>query len=293
MEQIPPHLRLTREIRSNDRFAAFEGHIDGRQVFIKFAVAPETRKRLTAEAAGLDAMRALDPSESMYRVPHVIELTDTYVATEWAEGRPMKEDFDHLDLHTIESDIDYLVKLYTFIDRATTSTSDHSKINEQAVEKHEAVLQRLHYEEFIDATLAVQTADYIRAQIPSIETRPTNGDLQPGNLMVSSGATPTVVDCESYATSWPRHYSIVNFVFNYAIEHPSTANTVHAAITRYCDILNIDPQRNVDAFNVSAAIRSLQIVEERLSGGTIAPDVKQYVEHAMQNIINHRLFIGE
>lgn len=289
-ETIPDKYQPSKEIRTNHRFSTFEGLFGDKKVFIKFAADPELKERLPLEANGLRAMRQLDPNEMLYHVPSVIELTDDYIATEWAEGTPMADDFKEKDSVKVEHDLSYLIRLYSFIDQTANTGVKMGDIANKAVDKHLSNLKAFEYDKYIDEKLVDKLAEYIRANAELIETRTTNGDLQPGNIMVADGTKPTVIDCETYRDSWPRHYNIVNFVFNYGADYPELSDKLRNMLVEYGQVISVNPSDDVVSFNVSAAIRSLQIIEERLSDGNFNLGIKNYVETSMRNILGGRLF---
>ena len=289
-EIIPEKYQPSREIRTNHRFSTFEGALGDKKVFVKFAVDPELKDRLPAEAAGLRAMRQLEPNETLYRVPSVLELTDDYIATEWAEGTPMANDFEEMNSAKIMQDLSYLVRLYAFIDQHPDSGAKLGDIVNNAIDKNIANLQTLEYGKYVNEKLVAELAEYIRANAGRVETRTTNGDLQPGNIMVADGIKPTVIDCESYRDAWPRHYNIVNFVFNYGTEYPALRGELKDMLVEYGHVIGVNPDDDVVSFNISAAVRSLQIIEERLSGGDFSLEIKNHVEATIHNILNGQLF---
>ena len=289
-EKIPDKYQPLKEIQTNHRFSTFEGLLENKKVFIKFAVDPELKERLSIEANGLRSMRQLDPNEMLYHVPSVIELTDDYIVTEWAEGAPMADDFAQKNLVNVEYDLSYLVRLYSFIDQTVDTRVKMGDIIERAVDKHITNLKTLEYEKYVDKKLIDRLVEYIRANTESIETRTTNGDLQPGNIMVAKNTKPTIIDCETYRDSWPRHYNIVNFVFNYGAEYPELLDKFRNMLDEYGQVINVNPSDDVVSFNFSAAMRSLQIIEERLSGDNFNSEIKDYVETSVLNILGGRLF---
>jgi aminoglycoside phosphotransferase (APT) family kinase protein len=212
-ELIPNSYQPLREIRTNQRFSTFEGLLENKKIFVKIAIDAKLKERLSIEANGLKGMKQLDPNEALYHVPNVIELTNDYIATEWAEGKPMVNDFEGGDIAKIELDLKYLVRLYTHIDQVGNNKVDIRDSIQKAVDKSLKNLDALKYQEYIDAELVKALVQYIRTHADAIEARTTHGDLQPGNVMVSDDNKPTIVDCETYRDSWPRHYNIVNFVF--------------------------------------------------------------------------------
>lgn len=290
-ERIPEKYHRLRQIRANERYAAYEANYSGKKAFIKRVVDPELKERLAIESKGLEAMRALDPAGRFFTVPHVIEVSGDYIATEWAEGNPMSDDFERYDADRIESDVDYLTRLYAFIDQ---STPDHTGRNHdfgKQVDDHITELEKLSYQKYVDPELVMRTAKFVKDYYLRAEIKAANGDLQPGNIMVVDEGLPTVIDCESYRTTWPRHYIITNFVFNYGSRYPGLIPRFKTMLKEYGAEVAVDPWVSPDSFNVSAGLRSLQILIERLSGEGLSDQTVRYVTNTMQAIVDGKLFI--
>ena len=64
---------------------------------------------------------------------------------------------------------------------------------------------------------------------------------------------------------------------------------IYNMLAEYGQAINVNPRDTIANFNISAAIRSLQMIEERISGG-ISAGLKNYLETSMQNILGGRLF---
>lgn len=291
MSEIPDNNPSSKEIRTNHRFSTFEGLSDkGERVFIKTAVDPKLRERLDAEARGLEEFLSLDPNQTLFRVPRLIDLTGDRIVTTWAEGTPMAKDFEGHDETKIEQDVQYLTRLYAFVDQNTQVRSRMGDMGDRLTDKHMTNLRKLQYDKHVDAILVTRIAEYIRAISPSTETRATNGDLQPGNILVADNAVPTLIDFETYRDSWPRHYNIVNFIFNYGANYPKLSGKFRDMLVEYEQATNVSPGDDIASFNISAAIRSLQMIEERIPGGAMSLEVKNYIETSMRNILSGRLF---
>ncbi|RYX78649.1 hypothetical protein EON76_02915 [bacterium] len=289
-EIIPDRYQPFREIRTNDRFSTFEGLLEDKKVFIKFAADPKLKDRIPLEARGLAAMQQLDPDESYYHVPGVIELGDNYIVTEWANGASMANDFEAMDMDRVDHDLDYLRHLYSFIDHTPMADVNMEDVINKSVDKSLGNLQALVYEKHVDEALVLKTAEYLRVNGKVIEPRATNGDLQPGNIMIADGYMPTIIDCESYRDTWPRHYNIVNLAFNYGARYPVLRDKLNNMLSSYREGIGISSKSDVVDFNVSAAMRSLQIIEERLTDHDFNPEVKDYAESAMRSILAGQLF---
>lgn len=291
-----------RTIRQTHRFAAFEGKRDGKPVFIKQAVDPKFRERLLTEATGLVAMKEIDPLETLYRVPAVVELTSEYIVTEWASGYPMGEDFSAGKGEAIDAHLPYLAQLYAFIDQRSSGNTGVTRFNQPGkqsnVNKALEALEKLDFRAHIDGPLIEQTVQYITRVLPKTETRFTNGDLQPGNLMIDGKGVPILVDCETCSWLWPRHYNIVNFICNYGSRYPTLARNFRDMFREYCEQSGVTTEESIDAFNVSAAARCLQIVQEQLTvyddlneKKSLDPSLKLYIEKMMGNIAAGEIFL--
>jgi hypothetical protein len=305
-ERLPPKLDtfspLT-EIGTTRRFATFKGTYENQPVFIKTAVDPTLKGDLVLEAVGLTNMKELDNFETLYKVPSIIAVSPDYIMTEWALGRPMKDDFESGNMEMVDTWLSYLVDLYVFIDGKSNGTLGATRFNrpdrksnvEQALDN----LESLNFRDYMDSVMIDRMAAYIPTIIPTTETRFTNGDLQPSNLLVSEEGVPTVVDCESCSWLWPRHYNIVNFIFNYGARYPEMIKKFKDMLHQYCMKLEIDPYASKDAFNISAAMRCLQMVEERLAAQSYSqgqnnqftPRIRTYIESSMARIATGNLFV--
>ena len=272
-------------------------------MFIKQAVDPKLRERLLTEATGLVAMREIDPLEMHYRVPGVIELTSEYIVTEWASGRPMEEDFAAGKGEAIRAHLPYLAQLYAYMDQRSSGSTGITRFNQPGkqsnIDKALEALEKLDFRAHVDGHLVEQMVKYVKRVLPGTVTCFTNGDLQPGNLMIDGTGVPTVIDCETCSWLWPRHYNIVNFICNYGSRYPTLAHDLRDMFTEYCEHVGVVAEESIDAFNVSAAMRSLQIVQEQLTiyegdlteKKTLDPAVRTYVEKIMSNIAAGELFI--
>jgi hypothetical protein len=301
-ELIPSKYKPVRVIRSNHRFATFEGRINGQKVFIKRVVDPKLQERLLIEATGLVNMKQIDSRKSLYKVPKVIEITLKYIVTEWVNGHPMEDAFVSTNTKAVEMHLSYLVDLYTFIDQRSSGGVGITRFNQPdkvpSVEKVMKALDKLDFREQVDSYLIEKMVEYVTTTIPETETRFTNGDLQPGNLIVDDHL-PTVVDCEACSWLWPRHYNVVNFVFNYGAKYPDMSDKLKSMFYEYCSRLDINPEQSVRAFNISAAMRCLQIVEEQLTVHDVevvdkkelTQEMRSYVEKVMSRIANNQLFV--
>lgn len=307
MEGIYPELGLSeldkfkplRQITGIHRFATYRGTSDGMPVFLKVPSDERLKERLKAEAEGLNELARRDKDETLYHVPKLIKITPGYAATEWVDGYPMSQDFEFGDQAKIKVDSDYLVRLYAFFDafpggRGTTRfhLPDQKPQTVVALEK----IVELGADKNIDMNLVKEVASYIENTLPATETRYTHGDLQPGNILLRRDGKPVIVDCETCSPLWPRHYNIVNFTFNYLKKYPHLHTTLSAAFWAYCDVAKVDATKNIDAFNVSAGMRALQMtVEKQLDAQrenkTINSDDAAYVDAMMRKVVSNKLFI--
>jgi aminoglycoside phosphotransferase (APT) family kinase protein len=284
------HYAPLKEIRTNNRFSTFEGVHEGQKVFIKFAVDPKLQKRLSVEASGLKAMRQYDLRGQLYHVPQVVELAEDYIVTEWAVGAPMVDDFNEKDLTKIEADLTFLIEVYALIDRAPSPEINIKETLYESVDTHLEKLKKLSYETFIDPTIVLGLVEYIKAVAGSVETRSTHGDLHPSNILVAEGSLPAIVDCETYRDSWPRHYNIVNFIFNYCEAYPWLSENAETLLTDYEEKTGVESDDDVDGFNVSAALRCLQMIEEKLASDDMNKVTILYIEYVGRAILHGHLF---
>lgn len=301
MQELSQYEPLT-EIRTNLRFATYRGELEGEPVFIKVAASEKTRENLTAEAAGLMNMGELDPGARFYKTPHVIESTRDYIVTNWADGEPMGKDFHEGNQRVVEH-LGYLADLFAFVDSRTNGGSGINRFNRPG-KKHgvDDILERLesvNYARHIDAGTMRAIAAYARGTADGVETRFTNGDLQPGNLLIDNSGKVTAVDCESCSWLWPRHYNIVNLIFNYGSSKDWLRPKFAGFFDDYCQKAAASVnQETIDTCNLSAAMRCLQIVYENLgnvldekpSGVRLTPRFKNYVETTAQRILSGQLF---
>lgn len=280
-----------KEVRINDRFATYSATVEKERVFIKVAVKAELRERLRAEAAGLMAMRELDLGQKFYRVPRVIDLTETYIVTEWATGHTMQS----------QSHYSYLQKLYAMIDSRSKGETGITRYNQpherSGVDIFLERMDKVDYTHYFDSKLVKSTADFIRTTLPVTETRFTNGDLQPGNLLVDD-STIWLIDCETASWLWPRHYNIVNFMFNTASQNDMTIPALHKLFEGYCIDIGLNGIEHIPAFNVSAALRCFGQIIEHLSNQEInthqpiiSPSNQKYIQESMEKIVAGKLFL--
>lgn len=301
MKELAQYEPLT-EISANLRFATYRGELEGENVFVKVAANDETRELLLTEATGLVNMRELDMNERFYRTPSVITVTPDYIVTSWADGHPMKDDFKGDD-RRVAGHLNYLAELFAFVDSRTSGSLGVTRYNrpgkQHGVDEILAKLESVEYGRHIDAGLVRGIAEYARGAIPGAETRFTNGDLQPSNLLIDTTGKVTVVDCESCSWLWPRHYNIVNFIFNYGSAFEWLRPQLPHFFNDYCQKTGIDASQAVDAFNLSAAMRCLQIIYENLGhhmnmnktpSAQLSSHLKTYVTAVIQRILSKQLF---
>lgn len=254
------HFGHLQRITNNHRFITYRGTHDSMPVFIKVAAEPRLRERFEIEAEGIRMLARMDPDSKLYRVPQLVELNSEYIATEWMDGVPMSAAFENGDTKRVRADIAYLVELFAFFD-TFPGAAGVTRFNQpgmqsgagQAIEK----LQDLHAEHVIDMELAQKVASYIESVAPATETRYQHGDLQPGNILATDNSVSTIVDFETCSPLWPRHYNIVNFVFNYQLKYSEYEDEIAQSFWTYCNKTKVNPADNVDAFNISAAMRGL------------------------------------
>jgi len=287
-------------IRKNLRYATYSGVYNGGKVFIKTAVDPKLKNGIKNEADGLKAMRTLDPRGTHYQIPKVLHLADDTIVTSWADGQLMKA---NLNQRTAKQNFEKLADLYQFIDGASAGAIGTTRFNrpgqDNGVAKTMLRLRELGYEQHIDHRLVERVAEYALSVIPTIETRFTHGDLQPGNIIISPKGNLWVVDCESCDQLWPRHYNLINFVFNYGAQ-PDVwlKRSLLELFDDYYTQQAINPEEIIDQINFSAAMRCLQSINEQLGGNTesgkdaLPPHIHKYLTDNMKLISNGQLFVN-
>lgn len=284
----------------NLRYSVSSGVLDGRPVFIKTAIDPALKAGIANEAAGLKAMRTLDPMQTHYSTPQVLCLTDDTIVTTWADGELMIKKLDQL---TVTQYHHTLIELFLFLDGASPGSVGITRYNrpneENNVEKTMKQLEGLHYEKHIDHNLVEKTAHYALSHMTTIETRFTHGDLQPNNIIVTPKNQLWVIDCESCDKLWPRHYNLVNFVFNYGVHSDLwRKRSLMSAFDTYFAKLGINPHTIIDQINFSAAMRCLQRINEELGDhtevgkGILPVHLHDYLVANMKLITEGQLFVG-
>lgn len=284
-------------IRKNLRYAAYSGTYNGQKVFIKTAVDPKLHAGIQSEAIGLERMASLDPDQRHYSVPAVLDVSEGGIVTSWADGPLMQDVYKrHHAQHSAT-----LIDLYSYLDSKSVSQIGTTRFNrpdqENRITKTMKRLEALEYGKHIDRGLVEATAKFAMNAASTIETRFTHGDLHPGNIIVTSNR-PWIIDCESCDDLWPRHYNIVNFVFNYGMP-PSSWMREHLAdcFKGYFFKIQIDPAEHMTQINFSAAVRCLQSLVEILGGNTEAgkeclEDFQHYyLTNTMQRIVDGELFV--
>lgn len=288
-------------IRKNFRFETYKGVRQDQPVFVKVSTSDKTAHKLLLEATGLINMRELDAKGAYYRVPEVIELGADYIVTSWAEGSPMADDFKE-DSPRLTEHLKYLNDLYLFVDSRSNGGVGVTKFTrtdkQDTVDRIQKKLTSAEFNNQIDRQLIDNLANYIREVEPTVETRFTNGDLQPSNLLVAEHGAITVIDCESCSWLWPRHYNLVNFAFNYGWHFPWLRSQLKNMLEEYCRKSELDINNQLDAFNITAAMRSMGILYEffdlQIQAGTelkLDAGLKEYVETTARQILDHKLFL--
>lgn len=286
-------------ITANLRFETFRGLLDGQRVFIKTAVDPALGTAIQHEAAGLEAMRQLDPQETHYAVPEVLRVTDNTIVTSWIEGDAMTASLTA----RAASHMTTMLDLFVYLDRCSEEKRGSTRFNRPGqsnnIDKQMGRLKKLGYEAHIDSELVEKTATYARKVMGKIATKFTHGDLQPGNIILSSQGKLWLVDCESCDVLWPRHYNLVNLTFNIGAspEHPLNPYLL-SGFERYFERLSIRPEHITDQINFSAAMRILQRLVEELGGNTepgkdrLPDHLREYLTRCMHLISAGKLFLG-
>lgn len=286
-------------IRKNLRYATYKAVLDDRQVFVKEGVGKKTTSMLWLEAMGLQNMFELDPVGNQYNVPSVIFVSNNTIITSWADGKEMSQD---LSSSSIDGYLDFLISLYVFIDGKTTSSVGTTRWNQpkqkDSIYKIMDKFDELQIEQYIDKEILSSLVNYIKENIGSIETRFTHGDLQPGNILVDGEDLPTVIDCESCSWLWPRHYNLVNLLFNYSLKEKRKFNSQFLeAFQRYFEILRLSPQDHTLQINISAAMRCVGILREHIGGhaneghNELPQEIREFVESVSSKILSNKLFV--
>lgn len=304
MTQSLQYLGPLLEVRLTHRFATYRGTLDGRPVFVKVVVDTELIDRLQSEVEGMSKMERLDAQRALYSVPRLIERGDRYLVNEWVEGHSMSLDSQSITTPKVKNHLNYLVDLYAFIDSQEPTGRGVTRFNEPGQKTGVAqILQELEdfaWRQEIDEGLVNKTCSYIERVLPNTETRFTHGDLQPENIILTSERGVYLVDFEACSDLWPRHYNIVNLIMQYAVRYPALQEDLQGMFDQYCLAREVDRISEVDAFNVSSAMRSIQIIYEWLSSerrnGTDSPHLtdaqRKYLEDIMVNISSGKLFFG-
>ncbi len=302
MEPKISGLTILEPIRENARFSTFKGTYQEKPVFVKVAADTDHQSGIWHEAAGLRDMKEIDIAEKHYRVPEVLYVNNDVIITSWADGELMMDKFTQGEPREINHYLSTLLDLFTYLDSRTTSVVGYTRQNRPGVKNRiDDILEKLDhvtYQSQIDPELVKGTGAFARRIVSRIESRFTHGDLQPGNLMVDEPVNiPTVIDCEHCSWLWPRHYSPVNFVFNYSIkEFPWLRRYLPKFLNDYLSSARIKPEDAVAQLNFSAAMRSLQSIYESKPG---TPDAKfqipdyhaEFLTNTMKRIVENKLFL--
>jgi predicted Ser/Thr protein kinase len=287
-------------IRENLRYATFSGIYNGEKVFIKTATGSEQKDGVKSEVDGLKAMRALDPTQTHYLTPKLLHLSEDTIVTTWADGELMAKG---LNQYTAEPSFKRLANLYHFIDKSSVGGIGTTRFNrpgqDNGVEKTMLRLRELEYQKHIDRQLVARTAEYALSVVSTIQTRFTHGDLQPGNIIISPNDNLWVIDCESCDQLWPRHYNLINFVFNYGAQ-PSNwlKDSLSKLFDHYFLLHAIDPNEILNQINFSAAMRCLQSINEQLGDHTepgkdaLPSHIYSYLTASMKLITDGQLFVN-
>lgn len=257
------------KIRTNHRYATYKGLLDEEPVFIKKVVDPELRDALAQEANGEEKMRSLDSQNRFYFTPKILEGGSDYLVTEWIDGHLMVDDFESGDKPKVQKHLEYLTQLYAFVDSQQPTGIGITRFNqpnqETGVERIFKELKEFTQGHGVDWGLVTKASEYITRALPKTETLFTHGDLQPGNIMLANDGKTYLIDFESCSDFWPRHYNIINFIINYGAKYPALRNDLDKMLENYCKMREIDCEKAKDAFGVSGAMRSLQMIYEWLS----------------------------
>ena len=261
-------------MRENLRFATYKAKLNDTPVFIKISKQAKLHKALFDEAVGLKNMRELDTHEKLYRTPQLIEVAEGILVTSWEEGHLMVEEFNEGNAN-LETHLEILLALFVYIDSRSTGGIGANRFMQagkpNGVEKVIGNLTKLNYDQYIESSTLLDLAEFLKPLLGSIETRFTHGDLQPGNILIETKRhVPTIIDCESCSWLWPRHYNIINFIFNYSIghTHPDMMDRFHEMFSQYLLRLKLEKADVLQQVNVIAGMRALQSVYEHLGDYT-------------------------
>ncbi len=296
-------LKLTEKklIRKNLRFSTFFAKFGRRKVFVKKANTVKLIKRLYREISGMHILAELDPLKKFYDVPKIIQLDNNTLITTWIEGTPL---LDYLENHDFFSKyIPKLIRIYGFIDERSPSSKGITILNNP---KSKPMIDRLL--EKISLTKAATLlnkkkilliANYAKKHLSSLEAKFAHGDLQPANVLIDKKGNFNIIDCESCSFLWPRHYEIVNFVFNYSYIHPDKAIFLKNCIKDYIKNLQMPKEQILQQLNTIAAIRWLSIIVEQLTNHTeiahetLAPEKLLQLNHIAENILSEKRYFFE
>lgn len=289
-------------IAKNLRFAAYQGLLKDEKVFIKTALQEDLHQSIWKEAAGLTIMYELDPEARFYRVPKVLYISGDTLITSWAEGHPALEYFESKNLEAVSKHINFLLELYAYLDSKTTSSVGVTRVNQpgkqNGIEKALERIGEIGQKNPIDMKLFREVGAYAKGLETIVENRFTHGDLQAGNVLVNGNDVPTIVDCEGCSFLWPRHYNIVNLVFNYTLNHGEwLGEDLEAAFWKYFEVVGIDPKDAAYQINFSASLRCLQSISEQLMGHStegldaLPKHIEDFIVKAMKNIVEGKLFL--
>ena len=282
-------------IRKNLRYETYSGNIDNQKVFVKKLVNPNLRNSLLREISGLISMYELDPEEKIYQVPKLISFENDTLITTWVDGLLMLEKFNE---GVVEESVLTLFNLYKYLDSCTTSGIGITRFNKPDKPSNiQVTLERLKSVDigkYIDEDLILKLGKLLDTNLPKIETRFTHGDLQPGNIIEGSDNKPVIIDCEACSWLYPRHYNIVNFIFNYCMKYEDSSYLEY--LNRYFEYIGMNIEENIDLVNFTAGLRVLHSFDEILLGNTevakehISSLKMDLFKKITQNILDEKLF---
>lgn len=275
------------------------------QVFVKElkGSALASHIRLQDYLFGLRAMYELDPAQTRYKIPQVIDLASRSLVLAWADGEPMAKSFERNPETALETYGAKLFDLFAYIDSKTTSNKGVTRYNRpNKPTKLDGMVDKLkatNYAEHIDVALIDRLIAYLKENLPEVETRFTYGNLQPGKIFVDATTNPetwTLIDCETCSFLWPRHYSAVNFVFNYTHKYPQLSGRLSQLLLEYLRKLQLDPQQPeaIRQINVSAALRCIGLLIEQLQNSPIlSAGLGQWLSALMWRVVRNEFSIAE
>lgn len=285
-------------ISENERNAYYSAMFDGERVFVKRIKDPVRFLRESGCAYGFKALFELDPMETFYRVPKILLINPPIIVTSWADGKMMKDRFIADPASALQQFGEQLFGIYQFIDSRALGNHGVTRYNlpgdtEGGLEAMLTRLRATNYKSQLRSDQVDALTDFLRSALSQVETRFADGDLQPSNILCEpSQKVWTIVDGEACSSLWPRHYSAVNFVFNYSHAFPEIAGELHQMLLGYLRACGSQPgdTSTIQLANTSAALRIIGLIIERSTAEGLPEKTKSFVTEAMANILSGKIF---